>query len=318
MTKAVGFLGYDGVTLLDIAGPMQVFETANILRQKENQSPAYRIHLFAREAGDVKTDVGISLTASNLNSFSPSLLIIPGGPGVWSTDTVVYATSILQEASARSTEIAAVCLGAFLLGHAGLLDGRKAVTHWRYCTKLADMFPLADVDPDSIFVQDHVWTSAGVTAGIDLALALVERDFGHPLAVEVARRLVVYLKRSGGQSQYSSLLAAQGEARDGRLSDLHAWIADNLHRPLNTDILADRVGMSKRSFTRHYLKVTGKTPRIGVEQVRVDAAQRLLRDFPNLSIKRIAARCGFSDENQMRRAFIRSFGVGPLELRQRF
>ena len=318
MTTAVGILAYDGVTLLDIAGPMQVFETANILRRKANHGTAYRMHLFSRESGGIRTDVGVSINASNLDDFNPSLLMIPGGPGVWNTDTVVYAKSILLDANARSTEIAAVCLGAFLLGHAGLLNDRKVVTHWRYCTKLADLFPLAQVEPDSIFVHDHVWTSAGVTAGIDLALALVERDFGHPLAVEVARRLVVYLKRSGGQSQYSSVLAAQGEARDGRLSDLHAWIADNLGRPLSTDVLAERVGMSKRSFARHYLKVTGKTPRSGVEKIRVDAAQRLLIDFPNLSIKRIAARCGFSDENHMRRAFIRSFGVGPLEMRQHF
>jgi transcriptional regulator GlxA family with amidase domain len=208
-----------------------------------------------------------------------------------------------------------VCSGAFLLATAGLLDGRRAVTHWRRCAEFARRFPAVRLEPDPIFIRDgDIWTSAGVTAGIDLALALVEEDLGRELALAVARHLVVFLKRPGGQAQFSATLALQHG--DARFERLHAWIADNLRRDLSVGSLADAAGMSERSFVRHYRQATGRTPARAVEQVRVEAARHLLeRGRP---VKRVAAHCGYGSEETMRRSFLRLLGATPQAYRERF
>jgi transcriptional regulator GlxA family with amidase domain len=315
------FLCYDDVTFLDLAGPMQVFHAANTLRRKIGKVAPYQIKLVARAAGQVKTDVGVHIEANSWQDTIVSdrgIIIVPGGPGVWDSETQASVRDYLC-AQPQEVEIASVCIGAFLLGHAGLLRGKQAVTHWKYCSRLQADFPETRVNADSIFIRDGgIWTSAGVTAGIDLALAIVERDFGHTLAADIARGLVVFLKRTGGQSQYSKILETQAGIPDGRLSDLHAWISDNLHKPLPTETLAEQLGMSTRSFVRYYVSKTGTTPRKAVENLRVDTAKRMLLDYPLLSIKRIADKCGFQGEERMRRTFVRQFGSTPSEYRENF
>lgn len=319
--KQILFLGYDDLTLLDLAGPMQAFETANILWKKMGKPAAYDVKLIANRAGRLLSDVGVPLEATSWHEHTGNdrrMIVVPGGPGVWDTDTQATVSAYLGS-QPKDVEVASICIGAFLLGHAGLLAGKRVVTHWRYCRRLQTDFPDTRVEADSIFIHDqNIWTSAGVTAGIDLALAIIERDYGHTLASDVARGLVVFLKRSGGQSQYSKLLETQSGAAAGKLSDLHAWISDNLHKPLPVQILAQKIGMSPRSFARFYVEQSGITPRRAIENLRVDTAQRLLVDYPKLSLKRIADKCGFVDEERMRRSFVRHFGVTPSEFRQRF
>jgi transcriptional regulator GlxA family with amidase domain len=201
------------------------------------------------------------------------------------------------------------------LATSGLLDGRRAATHWSLCADLAKRFPLVRVQPDPIFVHDGpAWTSAGVTAGIDLALALVEEDLGRTVALAVARYLVVFLKRPGGQAQFSAALALQDE---GRFDALHSWIGAHLSGDLSLPLLADQAGMSARSFSRHYLEATGQTPARAVETLRVEAARGLLLDS-QLSVKRVAQRCGFGSEETMRRSFLRLLAATPQEYRARF
>ena len=206
--------------------------------------------------------------------------------------------------------------GAFLLAAAGLLDGRRAATHWMHCAELARRFPAVRVEPDPIFVRDGaIWTSAGVTAAIDLALALVEEDVGRSLALAVARHLVMFLKRPGGQAQFSTVLSLQGaEDRFGRL---HSWMAGRLTDDLSLPALARKVGMSERSFSRHYVEATGITPARAVERLRVEAARRLLSDT-RLPVKRIVARCGFGSEETLRRSFVRLLAATPQDYRARF
>ncbi|MGG7518157.1 GlxA family transcriptional regulator [Allorhizobium undicola] len=315
------FVAYDNVTFLDVAGPMQVFQAANVLRRKSGKSAPYVIKLVSDGNGRITSDVGVALETQSWHELSMgnrSMVFVPGGPGVWDTQTQASVTAYLRS-QPDEVEIASICIGAFLLGHAGLLSGRQAVTHWKYCKRLQSDFPESQVRADSIFIRDgRIWTSAGVTAGIDLALAIVERDFGHSLAADVARGLVVFLKRTGGQSQYSKVLEVQAGIPDGRLSDLHAWITDNMHKSLSVEMLAERLGMSTRSFARFYVEATGTTPRKAIENLRVDTAQRMLLDYPQLSIKRIAEKCGFKDEERMRRTFVRHFGATPSEFRENF
>ena len=196
-----------------------------------------------------------------------------------------------------------------------MLDGHRAATHWSLCAELARRFPRVQVEPDPIFVHDgKAWTSAGVTAGIDLALALVEEDLGRAVALAVARYLVVFLKRPGGQAQFSAALALQDE---GRFDALHGWMAEHLSGDLSLHVLAGQAGMSERSFSRHYLEATGQTPARAVERLRVEAARNLLMDS-RVPVKRVAQRCGFGAEETMRRSFLRLLAATPQEYRSRF
>ncbi|HUB94874.1 MAG TPA: helix-turn-helix domain-containing protein, partial [Stellaceae bacterium] len=216
----------------------------------------------------------------------------------------------------HARRVASVCTGAFFLAAAGLLDGRRAATHWFHCAELARRYPAIQVEPDPIFVRDGaVWTSAGVTAAIDLALALVEEDAGRALALAVARHLVMFLKRPGGQAQFSATLSLQGA--EDRFGDLHGWMAGRLGGDLSLPALAQKAGMSERSFCRHYAKATGVTPARAVERLRVEAARRLLADT-RLPVKRIAERCGFGSEETLRRSFYRQLAATPQDYRARF
>jgi transcriptional regulator GlxA family with amidase domain len=213
---------------------------------------------------------------------------------------------------------ASVCAGAFLLAEAGLLDGRRVVTHWASCEALHLRYRNLTVEPDAIFVQDGpIWTSAGVTAGIDLSLALVQEDCGREVAMQVARQLVIYLKRPGGQSQFSELLKSQTLTTTA-FEDLHVWISKNLRdERLNVDQLAERVGMSPRNFARSYKAKTGRTPARAIEVFRLEAARRLLEETEQ-GVDRIARRCGFGDEERMRTTFQRHLAISPRDYRRRF
>jgi transcriptional regulator GlxA family with amidase domain len=265
----------------------------------------------------VASSAGLGLATAELSAPRLPLdtLIVAGGFGVYPACENETVTGWIKARSKAARRIASVCSGAFLLAAAGLLDGRRAVTHWRQCAEFARRFPAVRLEPDPIFVRDgNIWTSAGVTAGIDLSLALVEEDLGRAAALAVARQLVVFLKRPGGQAQFSTTLALQHG--DARFERLHAWIADNLGGDLSIASLADTAGMSERSFVRHYRQATGRTPARAVEQVRVEAARHMLeRGRP---VKRVAAHCGFGSEETMRRSFLRLLGATPQAYRERF
>ncbi len=311
----IEILAFANAQLLDITGPAQVFATANDLTPSGAPKP-YAITIVSAE-GEVATSSGIVLRSEALAQAAsgPGTLIVSGGYGINAACRDPALLDWIRRRAASTARTASVCSGAFLLAEAGLLDGRRAVTHWGRCAEFAARYPAVHLDPDPIFIRDGpIWTSAGVTAGIDLALAMVEADKGRPLALAVARQLVVFLKRPGGQAQFSAALALQ-EA-DETFDRLHGWIANHLDRDLSLGVLADKAGMSLRSFSRRYRKCTGRTPADSVETIRVESARRLLED--GASVARTATRCGFGSTETMRRAFLLRLGIGPNAYRDRF
>jgi transcriptional regulator GlxA family with amidase domain len=314
--RRVEILAFDDVQLLDVAGPLQVFASANDLVNEKGDSRPYELAVVA-ERPSVTASAGLQLTAERLPKSNAPLdtLIVAGGAGV---DTACENAALIRWIKARASRarrVASVCNGAFLLATASLLDGRRAVTHWQRCAEFARRFPAVHLESDPIFIQDgSIWTSAGITAGIDLALALVEQDLDREIALAVARHLVVFLKRPGGQAQFSAMLALQ--QGDSRFERLHAWIADNLRRDLSIASLAEAAAMTERSFVRHYRRTTGMTPARAIERIRVEAARQVLEH--GLPVKRVAARCGFGSEETMRRSFLRVLGATPRAYRERF
>ena len=246
---------------------------------------------------------------------SPDTVIVPGGKGTRSSDPMVV--DWLRRHAAKIRRVASVCSGAFLLAEAGLLTGRRATTHWSVCDSLARRYPDVQVDRQPIFVRDGpIATSAGVTAGIDLALALVEEDVGREIALAIARHLVMFLRRPGNQAQFSAQLSAQVAARPG-LREVQRWIADNPHTDLSVPLLARLANLSPRQFARAFTSEVGQTPGRYVDAVRLEAARRLLHDSDD-GLERVAARCGYGTVEAMRRAFVRALGVAPGEYRSRF
>jgi len=314
--RRIEILAFRDVQLLDVAGPLQVFATANDLTRAAGRPGPYEPIVVA-DGKLAMSSAGLGLRTRPLTKARLPLdtLIIAGGFGVHPACADRRLIGWIKARAKIARRVASVCSGAFLLATAGLLDGRRAATHWSRCREFAERFPHVRLEPDPIFVQDgNVWTSAGITAGIDLALALVEADLGREIALAVARQLVVFLKRPGGQAQFSATLALQhGNAR---FEGLHAWIADNLNGDLSVAALAGASGMSERSFVRHYRLATGMTPARAVEQIRVEAARRTLE--LGLPVKRVAARCGFGSEETMRRSFLRLLGASPRAYRERF
>lgn len=303
---------------LDIIGPWEVFATANnIVRDPR---PAYQIELVTTtQKGSFLGDSGLTLSA--MRHYRAALgmvdtLIIPGGSGPIKTrdaDVLEWVRSVAKKAR----RVVSVCTGAFLLAKAGLLNEKTATTHWMFADELRRHFPRVSVEPDQIYVRDgNVYTSAGVTAGMDLALALLEEDFGSRIALEVARRLVLFLRRPGGQAQFSVLLASQA-SENKPLRELQVWIAENLQRDLSVEYLASRVAMSPRNFARTFVRETGVTPAHLVEQLRVEAARREL-ELTEHGLESIAARTGFGSAEVMRRAFQRRLGISPHLYRERF
>jgi transcriptional regulator GlxA family with amidase domain len=317
--RRIAIVAFPGVTLLDISGPAQVFAE---LQEIELPAAGYALSYLSRAGGLVPTDVGMMIDTAPIASIDPDqvdTLIIPGGPGIWALRQDCIQMKWIMQALTKARRVASVCLGAFVLAWTGALDGKRAATHWRYCPRLQDGFPNIRVEPNAIFVQDgRVWSSAGVSAGIDLALAMIEEDFGHTIALDIARRLVVFLKRPGGQSQFSTVLAAQASDVEGRFSALHAWIIENIASELKVETLAERAGMTPRTFARTYVSRTGMTPANGVEALRVETARLLLESRQIGGVVEVAKRAGFGDDERMRRAFLRHLGVTPSEYRRRF
>jgi len=316
--RVVELLAFPLVQLLDVTGPFQVFASANDLVLDAGGRPPYHLQVVARSGAQVMASAGLKLSTCPLPLAGAAVdtLMVAGGQGVEAAAADPVIIEWVQARAKRARRVASVCTGAFLLAASGLLDGRRAATHWSYCAELARRFPKVRVESDPIFVRDGpVWSSAGVTAGIDLALALVEEDLGPTLALAVARYLVVFMKRPGGQAQFSTVLSLQ--AADDEFGTLHEWINNHLADDLPLPVLADQAGMSERSFSRHYAEATGLTPARAIERLRVEAARRLLSET-GLPMKRISQRCGFGSEETMRRSFLRLLAVTPQDYRSRF
>jgi transcriptional regulator GlxA family with amidase domain len=317
-TRAIEVVAFPAVQMLDVTGPLQVFASANDIVMERGGTPPYALRVVAEGGRNVTASSGLGLTTEALPPVGATLdtLVIAGGQGVLEASANAALVDWVRARAKVARRTASVCTGAFLLAASGMLDGRRATTHWSYCSELVRQFPAVRVEPDPIFVRDGpVWTSAGVTAGIDLALALVEEDLGRDVALAVARYLVVFLKRPGGQAQFSTALSLQ--AAEDRFGALHAWISTHLKRDLSLPVLAAEAGMSERSFSRHYLEATKLTPARAVERLRVEAARRLLSET-RLPVKRIAQQCGFGSEETMRRSFLRLLAVTPQDYRARF
>jgi len=312
------FVAFPGMCMLDMAGPQTVFWCAD-RRLRERGQPGYLRHTVSLHGGLVPTLEGVPMATESLAAFPAAAvdtIVVPGAPNI--EQVLSHAQPLVdwvRRAASQARRTTSVCSGAFVLAQAGLLDGKRAATHWALSDRLEELHPAVDIDREAIFVrQERIWTSAGVTAGIDLALALVEADYGREVALEVARELVVYVKRPGGQAQFSTVLESQ--LRDGdRFEALHLWVADNLgSADLSVEALAARVRMSPRNFSRVYKDRTGRTPAKAVEQFRLEAARRMLEES-NRNIDQIARDCGFGDEGRMRLSFQRSFGQSPSEYR---
>jgi len=302
-----------GTEILDLVGPLQVFTRAAEMfsRQHPGALPIYAVEVVATTSRTaIMTNCGLRITAHK--TFREvrgeiDTLLVAGGAAIEKDEIPIEVVRWLRKIAGRIRRIGSVCTGALLLGRAGMLDGRRATTHWNWCA----------LDPDPIFVRDGtVYTSAGVTAGMDLALALVEEDHGSRLALQVARNLVLYLRRPGGQSQFSAALSMQLTDRKP-LRELEAWVLDNLDKPLNVPMLAERVAMSPRNFARVFSKEMKTTPAKFVERLRVEAARRRLEESQN-SMETIAGECGFGNVNSMRTVFQRALKIAPGQYRRHF
>jgi len=308
--RSVIVVALPGMQSLDVAGPVEVFAAAG----------EYAVEVVAPSVGAVRAHSGLTLSVDRALSEVTGpcdTLVVAGGEGTRAVIGDDRLIADVRRLAAHTRRIASVCTGAFVLAEAGLLDGRRATTHWASCDLLARRYPAVRVDPDPIFVRDgETWTSAGVTAGIDLALAMVEDDLGRNAALAIARRFVVFLKRPGGQSQFSAQLAGQF-AEQPPLRDLQGWVAEHLSDELTVERLATQVAMSPRNFSRAFHREVGVTPARFVERVRVEAGRRRLEES-TVSIDEIAVGCGFGTAETMRRTFLRVLRVTPSDYRNRF
>ena len=303
-------VAFDGVQSLDVTGPAEVFAAAG-----------HPVTLVTSAGAPVVTSSGLTLVPhgdlASLGAEPIDTLVVAGGDGTPAAMADPALVSWLRAAAPRCRRVTSVCSGAFLLAEAGLLDGRRATTHWSVCDVLARRYPAVIVDPEPIYVRDgEVWTSAGVTAGMDLALALVEEDHGRDEALRIARRFVLFLRRPGNQAQFSAQLAAQAAGRDG-LREVQRWAAEHPDADLSVEALARRAGMSPRHFARCFAAEVGVTPARYVETVRIEAARRVLEESDE-GVDAVARVCGFGTAETMRRAFVRSLRLPPAEYRARF
>jgi transcriptional regulator GlxA family with amidase domain len=306
----IGVLVFPDFQLLDAAGPISVFEIAARIA-----GVASSIKLLAAKPGPVRSSSGIEMVARGLTSAGAlSTLIVAGGEGVDTEATRDKTLGFVRAVAKRGVRVASVCSGAFILAEAGLLDGRRATTHWRRTKQFLAAYPNVKLEPDRIFIRDgNIWSSAGISAGIDLALALAAEDFGDEVAQETARQLVLYHRRSGGQSQFSSLLELK--APSGRFGALLSWAREHLAAPLTVEDLAEQAGMSSRHFARAFIAETGTTPSKAVERLRIEVARQRVQSSGE-AIEQVAQSTGFRDPERMRRAFIRAFGQPPQSLRR--
>ncbi|MET8249404.1 GlxA family transcriptional regulator [Streptomyces sp. NPDC005202] len=315
--RRVVIVVYSGAQALDISGPLEVFDTAN--RLLSGPGDAYRLQCLSPDAPSVPTSAGLVMQAEPLEAGEGAIdtLLVPGGWGLQQALANPSLITWIRQAAGRSRRVASVCGGAFLLAEAGLLDGRRATTHWAFWEEMARRYPEVTVDPEPIFIWDGPYlTSAGVSTGIDMALALVEADHGAAHALEIAKFLVLYFKRTGGQTQFSMALDAQLTDQEP-IRAVQDWVQANLHRPLPVSELARRASMSPRHFARVFRREVGTTPGLYVRQLRIARARQLL-EASELSVGQIASRCGFTAPETFLRAFSAIVGLSPAQYRQRF
>ncbi len=312
----IAFLVASPFEILDLTGPSSVFERATA-----NGERYYAIQILSTQSGGTVTTAG-GMAISNACKYSDyagsiDTLIAVGGEGAVTPQSPELA-NWLRKRAAHTRRVTSICTGAFLLAAAGLLDGHRVVTHWQWCDVLQSRYKQLKVERDPIFIKEgKFYTSAGVTAGIDLSLALVEEDLGHAVAASIARTLVLFLRRPGGQAQYSTLLAQQEGIENVRMRDLPAWARAHLNRKLDVESLADAAAMSPRTFVRQFKTQFGTTPARWVQSLRVEAAMQQLEE-PNASLSMIARVTGFRDEQALRRAFLQQIEVTPKQYRERF
>jgi len=318
--RRIGIFVYDGVMALDAVGPADVFGLANIMCREENPnaSEQYDVCLVGSHKRPIRTGTGFRIAVEwSVHEANPAFdtLIVPGGADLRAAESALEIPEVsawLRRSARQSRRVASICTGAITLAKLGLLNGRRATTHWAYCERLTADFPSVKVEPDNLWIKDgKIYTSAGITTGMDLALALIEEDLGRRFALELARLLVMFLKRPGGQSQFSSELISQMASPD-RLEDLVEWIREHLDRPLTIEDLAERSGMSGRNFQRVFAQQCGMPPAKFIERLRVARARLIIEDTA-LSMAEIAQKSGFDSEQRMRRSFRRVLGINPTD-----
>jgi transcriptional regulator GlxA family with amidase domain len=320
MSRKIVMLAFEDAQILDITGPLQILGCANRGRAK----PFYEIVLAAPEPGPFRTTEGLKLVADAGYARGGTkllkdvdTLIVSGGEGVERAMRDKTLLKLIRAAAPKARRVVSVCSGAFVLAQAGLLDGKRATTHWSRVEQFRELFPSVSLEPDAIYINDgKLWTSAGVTAGMDLALALLREDLGDEFALAVARQHVIFLMRPGGQSQFSAHLKSDAYPK-GKLASLLRWIPEHAGEGLDVAALAAQANMSERSFARTFVRETGETPARYLERTRIDAARRLLT-ASDLAIGVVAARAGFGSEERMRRAFQRQLKTSPGAFRARF
>jgi transcriptional regulator GlxA family with amidase domain len=306
----IGVLVFPDFQLLDASGPISVFETAARLL-----SIRIPIKVISEATGNIRSSAGIELHTQGFDERITTLFVT-GGIGVIAASRCERTLEFIQAVADRGCRLVSVCSGTYILAEAGLLTGRRTTTHWRRSRHFSEQYPDVKVEPDRVFIQDgNIWTSAGVSAGIDIALAIIADDYSEDLAREIAQDLVIYYRRSGGQSQFSELLNLKSPT--GRFRPLLRWIRQNLNMDLTVDVLAAQANMSQRHFTRAFFSETGETPAKVVERLRLEVASERIRGSSE-SIELVAYATGFRDPERMRRAFMRAFGRPPQSLRERY
>lgn len=305
--QRVGFVLYPGYSLMGLAA-VPAFELANLM----GEEAVYDLHFVSEHGGPIRLSAGTTMETKTFGTVAFDTLVIGGGTFVHPSTPGLIA--LVQRASSQSRRMAAICTGAFVLGEAGLLDGRRVTTHWAHARELQKQFPNCIADVDCIFINDGpIWTSAGMSAGIDLALALIEADLGQEVAQSIAKKLVLYHRRAGGQSQFSALLDL--EPKSDRVQSALTYAKQNLHRPLTVEELAEAARLSPRQFSRVFHAETGQSPAKAIENLRVEAA-RVMMERSRHPIDVVADQTGFADRNRMRRAFLRAFGQPPQVIRR--
>jgi transcriptional regulator GlxA family with amidase domain len=317
--KHIVLVGYEGVMGLDLVGPLEAFGTAQARSSKGVWEPCYRVSVAALENKTFHSEFGLTFTADRLLSTirEADTLLVPGGKGLREAGASRKLVAWLRKYAGTVRRITSVCTGIYGLAPTGLLDGRTVATHWRFSADVAKRFPKLKVDPKSLYVRDgKFWTAAGVTAGIDLSLALIEEDYGPEVALSVARDLVVYVKRPGGQEQYSEPLQFQLQSRS-RFADLLPWMRAHLDQDLSVEVLAGKLCLCPRQFARRFQQEFQASPASFVRRMRLDEARKRL-SAPDCTVESVAGSVGFSHADNFRRAFKRCFGVAPREYRSKF
>ncbi|MGP8241126.1 MAG: GlxA family transcriptional regulator [Solirubrobacteraceae bacterium] len=319
--KDVAIVMYPETQSLDFVGPLEVFAGAQRLIEATGRTEAgYRITVLTPDGAPIRTSSGLRVAPDTGVANAPQpidTLIVAGGDGSKDASKDERLLGWIKQVAPSTRRVSSVCTGAFVLAAAGLLDGRRATTHWASANRLAKLHPAVEVDPEPIYVRDgHIWTSAGVTAGMDMALAMVEEDLDRDAALMIARRFVMFLRRPGNQSQFSATLSAQEPEREP-LREMQRYVVENVSESLTVEALAERAHMSPRNFARAFAAETGITPGRYVERVRLEAARRELEDSSQ-PVATVAAACGFGTSETMRRAFLRALGVAPAEYRRRY